>query len=83
MLKVIDINLLKTHEEVDKDHVREIKQALVKDGVQIEPILVENKHNIILDGHHRVEALKDLGYSKILAYVVDYESVLLDSWNQK
>ncbi len=81
MLKVMDINLLKAHEEVDKNHVQEIKEALLKDGVQIEPILVENKYNIILDGHHRVEALKDLGYSKVVVYFVDYENVNLESWN--
>ncbi len=80
MLKVMDINLLKAHEEVDKSHVQEIKEALLKDSMQIEPILVENKHNIILDGHHRVEALKDLGFTKIAAYLVSYDDVKLDSW---
>ncbi len=81
MLKVMDINLLRAHEEVDKDHVQEIKEALLKEGVQIEPILVENKHNIILDGHHRVEALRILGFTKIAAYLVNYDDVKLDSWN--
>jgi|SRR3989338_8949625 len=83
MLKLIDIKSLKAHEEVDPKHKEEIKNQLVRDGVQIDPILVENKHHIILDGHHRVEALKELGFLRVLAYFVDYKDVKLKSWKPK
>ena len=83
MLRIVPIGSLRPHEEIDSSHKEEIKQSLLKEGVQIEPILVEKEYSIILDGHHRVEALKELGFQKVLAYLVDYKEVKLKSWKPK
>ena len=37
-----------------------------------EPIIVDRKTNIILDGHHRYNCAKILGLKKIPAYLVNY-----------
>ncbi|MDM7275014.1 MAG: ParB N-terminal domain-containing protein [Thermoprotei archaeon] len=52
------------------------------DGLLKYPILVDSKTMIVLDGHHRVEALKLLGCSLIPAILVDYDDscVSVSSW---
>ena len=52
------------------------------DGFLRKPILVEARHFVILDGHHRVEALRVLGCTRIPVYLVDYENagITLTTW---
>ena len=38
------------------------------------PIAVDKKTYVILDGHHRLQALKRLGYTKIPVILIDYHS---------
>lgn len=81
-LMIVEIAQLKEHEAIIEEHLEEIKAWLLKEGVQIDPIIVATDYMIILDGHHRVRALKELGYSKVLAYLVDYhdEEIEVRSW---
>lgn len=81
-LMILEIAKLKEHEEVSEEHLKEMKDWLMREGVQIDPIVVANDQFIILDGHHRVKALKEMGYSKVLAYLVDYqdEEIEVQSW---
>jgi len=65
---------LKEHEEVSLDHLIQLKQEIKKDGFLKDPIIVDKNTNIILDGHHRFNSLKQLNCTKILAYFVDYNS---------
>jgi hypothetical protein len=43
---------------------------------------VENRHYIILDGHHRYQALLDLGCKRIPVYLVDYfqDAIRVETW---
>jgi len=47
-----------------------------------EPILVEQSHYVILNGHHRTAALRELGCRRVAAHVVDYfdERVTVGLW---
>ena len=51
-------------------NTREIKM----DGLLMKPIVVDAKTKVVLDGHHRLEALRQLGCSKIPVYYVNYGS---------
>ena len=79
---LIDIDLLHPHEQIDPIRLQEIKKQLIKDGIQREPIIIEGNHLIVLDGHHRIRALKDLGYSKVVAYKINYNdnNLILKTW---
>ncbi len=81
-IDVVPINSLKSHEQIIEDHVRELMDDIKKRGILIKPILVDAKTMIILDGHHRVEALRRLGRQFIPAVLVDYddECVTVSSW---
>ncbi|WP_455370091.1 hypothetical protein [[Eubacterium] cellulosolvens] len=80
---IIDIDLLRPHEQIDPIRLQEIKKQLMKDGIQREPIIIEGDHLIVLDGHHRIKALKDLGYSKVVAHKINYNdsNLILKTWH--
>jgi len=79
---LIDVQILKSHEEINKVHFQKLKKIIKKDNFLNNPIIVDLNTMIILDGHHRFHSLKSLGYKKIAAYLVDYtrSEVKLYSW---
>ncbi len=69
---LVDIDSLKEHEEIYPEKVKELAEEIKRDGVVKKPILVDKEHMVILDGHHRYQALKMLGCKKVPAFLVDY-----------
>lgn len=65
-----------------EERVRGLSHAISADGVLKYPILADSKTMIVLDGHHRVKALKLLGCSLVPAILVDYDDscVSVSSW---
>ena len=80
--RLVPIDRLRGHEEIDEEAVEELVRVLRSDGVFAEPIWVARGSYAVLNGHHRVEALKRLGARRVPAWVVDYESdlVSLEPW---
>jgi len=70
---LLDIKKLKNHEMISIKRLKQVKDDLLIKGYVKNPVVVERKNNIILDGHHRVAALKQMGASKIPAFLVDYQ----------
>ena len=72
----IDINLLSPHEKVIADK-KEILKANLKykdDSVIISSIIICSESKMIIDGHHRYFALKELGLEKIPVTMINYFS---------
>ncbi|MCD6158721.1 MAG: ParB N-terminal domain-containing protein [Euryarchaeota archaeon] len=69
---LVDIDLLKEHEEIYPEKVDELAEEIKRDGVVKKPILIDKRTYTILDGHHRYQALKKLGCKRIPAILVDY-----------
>jgi len=82
VVKLVPIIALRSHERVIEEHVEELMRQLLRDGRLYYPVLVDEATMVVLDGHHRVEALKRLGARNIPALLVDYSSdvVRVDSW---
>ena len=59
---------------VDKKRLSFLLERIKKDKYLKNPVVVEDKHLIILDGHHRVKALKHLRAKKIPAFLVNYKN---------
>jgi len=79
---LVELARLRAHEEVDFTHLRKLKEEIDSDRVLKFAIAVDKGTNIILDGHHRVSALKELGCERIPVVFVDYGSfqIKVDNW---
>jgi len=79
---VIDIDDVKEHEQTKSEGLRELAAKIKNDGVFNEPVIIDKDHHIILDGHHRFNALKLLGCRKVPVFLVDYfdDDIVVDVW---
>ena len=71
-IALVDIELLHHHEEVVPGLLRALTEQIRRDGFLKHPIIVDEASLVVLDGTHRVEALKALGCKRIPACLVDY-----------
>jgi hypothetical protein len=83
-IALIKIDDLKEHEEIRPDYLEELKNQIVSDGILKMPIAVDKKTYVILDGHHRLQALRKIGCTKIPVVLVDYQSpnIKVIGWRQ-
>ncbi len=80
--EVLEIRHLHGHERIRPSLLDQLTELIKRDGYILRPILVADRAFVVLDGHHRLEALRALGCRRIPAYVVDYSSeiVNLSTW---
>jgi hypothetical protein len=60
------------HEETIPDRVAELRDSIMCDGVVKDPVVVDAGSCVVLDGMHRVAALKELRCSYVPVCAVDY-----------
>jgi hypothetical protein len=80
---LVDIEWLKTHEEVLRHRVMELKHAISKWKEYRLPLLVDCRTGSILDGHHRYHVGRKLGLSRLPVILVDYledDTIDVDVW---
>jgi len=65
---------LRAHEQVCPQRLEEVMSLINKRGEIINPIIIDKKTRVILDGHHRVESLRRLGCRLAPVMAVDYFS---------
>ncbi len=70
----IELEVLKEHEEIRPEYLEQLKNEIQSDGILKMPIAVDKKTYIILDGHHRLHALKKIGCKRIPVILFDYQS---------
>src|SRR5207245_8677696 len=70
------------HEETTTDLSSRLSDQIRADGFQRDPIIVDRENHVVLDGMHRLRALKELGARHILCHLVDYSSpeIRLERW---
>ena len=68
ILKKVPFNIIKPHQKnLNKDLIITLKKEIKEEGLLCP--LVINRYNLLLDGHHRYEAIKDY-CTEIDVYVV-------------
>ncbi|MEM2280527.1 MAG: pyridoxal-phosphate dependent enzyme [Candidatus Bathyarchaeia archaeon] len=81
---LIELEKLRQHEEADPTHLEELTQQIASDKILKYAIVADQKTNVILDGEHRYNALKNLGCKRIPVVYVDYESpnIEVQAWGK-
>ncbi|MFA5743061.1 MAG: ParB N-terminal domain-containing protein [Candidatus Paceibacterota bacterium] len=68
-IKIVKTSSLKQHEMIREDHLKELIEEIRGDGYINDPIIVDRNTKIILDGHHRFNAIKFLGLALSPVYL--------------
>lgn len=71
---LVDLVALKEHEQIRPEYLEQLKNEILSDGILKMPIAVDKATYIILDGHHRLHALKKIGCRRIPVILFDYRS---------
>lgn len=81
-LTVEDVRSVKPHEETIPHVIGEMVSSLKREEAQLDPIIVDQRTGVALDGMHRLAALKQLGARRIVVCRVDYRStsIRLKRW---
>ncbi|MGZ3512947.1 MAG: ParB N-terminal domain-containing protein [Thermodesulfobacteriota bacterium] len=74
----IDLVELREHEEIRPEYLEQLKDEILADGILKMPIAVDKTTYIILDGHHRLHALKRIGCKRIPVILFDYQSAEIE-----
>ena len=79
---VIGLDELYLHEETVDSHLRWLKRSMKEDGILSNPVIVDENTGVVLDGTHRVQCLRELGYKYVLAAFVDYRDprIRIKNW---
>jgi hypothetical protein len=73
-VQLVELSTLRQHEEANAARLRELKKEIESDKILKFAIAVDKNTNVILDGEHRFNALKELGCRKVPVVFVDYDS---------
>jgi L-serine kinase (ADP) len=82
--RLLRLSDLLEHEEIEPRKVDALVADIRRTKVVADPIWVAAGSGIILNGHHRVAALRRLGAERVPAWVVEYYSpdVKLERWTE-
>ena len=79
--ELVDIDLLNPHEKIIKRKQTKLTKFIKSfdEYYIISSILCCHKSHVIIDGHHRYFALKELGFKKVPVTKIDYFSDLIST----
>ncbi len=73
---------LKPHEETIEEELQSLSRSISHDRVLRHPLLADSKTGVVLDGNHRLVALRQLNYQLAPVALVDYKNpdIEIDRW---
>jgi hypothetical protein len=77
-IKFVAIESLYTHEETIPTALNQLKKELHDEGILKHPIIVDTETYVVLDGMHRVAALKSLNCKIAPVCLVDYQNPAIE-----
>jgi len=82
VLAIKPTSVLRPHEETIPDHVRGLAEEMKKEGVQRDPIIIDQDTATVLDGMHRLAAFAALRIDNAVCCSVEYssKSVSIGRW---
>lgn len=71
-IEIVPIDSLHQHEQIIPERLAKVVEIVTREQCVDVPVVVDEKSRVILDGHHRFNALKQLGAKKVPALLIDY-----------
>jgi len=84
LLRVVPLESIRRHEEIDPLRVERLVGRIEAEGVQVNPMVctpADGGEMILLDGATRTESLKTLGLEHAVVQVVEPAKVRLQTWH--
>ena len=76
-MKVYFLNpkILNPIEDFDLDRCDWLKEKIKKEGLWTVPIAIAQEHNLVMDGHHRLQVALSLNLKKIPCFIYSYKLI--------
>jgi L-serine kinase (ATP) / ParB family transcriptional regulator, heme-responsive regulator len=84
LLRVVPLESIRRHEEVDPLRVDRLVERIATEGVQVNPMVCIHAADgelILLDGATRTESLKRIGLEHAVVQLVEEDAVTLETWH--
>jgi L-serine kinase (ADP) len=72
---MIDPAKLRHIEGFSKHRVQWLRRKVIAEGRWVKPIALDNRHNLVLDGQHRMEVALALGLKRVPAVKFSYADI--------
>lgn len=81
-LEVREVKALLSHEQVISHNLKRLKEAMLNIGHLVDPMIVDNKTGVVLDGNHRLKVLEIIECPHATCQIVDYmdEGIKVGTW---
>lgn len=81
-LEILEVKGLLSHEQVIPKNIKRLKEAMLNIGQLVDPIIVDKKTGVVLDGNHRLRVLEVVECPLATCQPVDYNSdeIKVDTW---
>ena len=82
---MIQLDELRPTEEINLDRAMSLSKVISCGSVWTRPLLVELKHSLVMDGHHRLHCARHLSLRKVPCIQLSYEDPRLSvtSWEDE
>ncbi|MGH3649180.1 MAG: hypothetical protein ACRDU9_00610 [Acidimicrobiia bacterium] len=84
LLRVVPLETIRRHEEIDPLRVDRLVARIETEGIQVNPMVgctAPDGGLVLLDGATRTESLRRLGVEHAVVQLVDPETVTLETWH--
>ena len=72
---LIDPKKLNPIEGHSKERVNWLSEKIVSEGYWSKPIAIAKEHNLVMDGHHRLESSLKLGLIRVPCFIFSYKEI--------
>jgi hypothetical protein len=81
-LEVREVKSLLSHEQVISHNLKKLKEAMLNIGHLVDPMIVDNKTGVVLDGNHRLKVLEIIECPHATCQIVDYlaDEITVGTW---
>jgi len=76
-IAIVDISSLHLHEDIIPELLRNLVESIEADGYVKHPIIADKDTLVVLDGVHRIAALRKMGFKRVPACLVDYNTATI------